>query len=353
MKISLVIILAVVHVSIFAQNLPEKIDHYLRQTNTRNKFNGTALVVYQDKILLYRGYGFKNAARKILNDTATIFRIGSISKSFTAAVILHLAENNRLNIDDLLEKYIRDYPDGNKISIRDLLNHTSGIPEYLFAKGYDHEDFTKPISIDRLISFFKNGKLLFPPGQKFSYSNSNYTLLAYIIEKITGKKYEDVVRTMIFQPLQMDHSGLNFRNLADTNKATGYKNIYKKKSESPAVSDSTHEIGSGSIYATVMDLYRWQQSFSSNNILMTTSIHAAFTPNLFHYGFGWFIDTAYGKLNIFHGGGIPGFVAHIQQFPGDKLYIILLSNNSYCDLAEMGNKIAAIVFDMPFENAIY
>ncbi|MBS1598556.1 MAG: beta-lactamase family protein [Bacteroidetes bacterium] len=353
MKISLTILLAIIQAPIFCQDLSKKLDNYLSATNRRNKFNGTALIAYKNEIILYKGYGFKNKERKILNDTATIYRIGSITKSFTAATILNLYDKGLLSLDDPLNKYIPDYPSGNKITIRNLLTHTSGIPEYLFAKGYDKEDFSKPISIERLISFFKNGPLIFKPGEKMSYSNSNYILLAYTIEVITHKKYELVVRNVVLDPLQMNHSGFDFKNLADTNKAFGYNNIFKRNGSIQFVSDSSHEVGGGSIYSTAMDLYKWDRSFYSNKILRHQTYEQVITPFKDHYGYGWFVDTAYGRLNVFHGGGIPGFVSHIQRFPIDNLCIILLSNNSYCDLNEMGNKLAAIIFDIPFEKAIY
>lgn len=353
MKIFVSTLLVIISLSASTQDLTKKLDDYLSVTKRKNKFNGTALIVYKEKILLYKGYGFKNFERKIPNDTATIYRIGSITKPFTAAIILHLLDKNLLSLDDPLEKYIPDYPHGDQITIKNLLTHTSGISEYLFVKGMDKEDGSKSINIDRLIDYFKYEKLAFTPGTKWSYSNSNYILLAYIIQKITGKKYESVARDFILGPLQMEHTGFDFRNLPDTNKATGYKNIYKKKPISTWAADSSFEIGCGSIYSTAMDLYKFDRSLYTGNILRPETIQQAFTPFKLNYGYGWFRDTAYGRLNIFHGGGIPGFVAQFQRFPDDDLCIVLLSNNSFCDLSEIGNKLAAIVFDMPFEKPFF
>jgi CubicO group peptidase (beta-lactamase class C family) len=353
MKFFLPVFLLITSLSALTQDLAKKFDDYLLVTNGRNKFNGTALIVYKEKILLYKGYGYKNTETKVLNDTNTIFRIGSITKPFTSTVILNLLDKNLLSLQDPLNKYIPDYPHGNDITIQNLLTHTSGIAEYLFIKGFDREDESKPINIDRLIGYFKNEKLDFAPGAKWSYSNSNYILLAYIIEKITGKKYESVARDIIIGPLQMEHTGFDFRYFADTNKATGYTNIYKKKPVSTHAADSSFEIGCGSIYATVMDLYKFDRSFYTDKILRPETLHQAITPFKSNYGYGWFIDTAYQRLNVFHGGGIPGFVASLQRFPSDDLCIVLLSNNSYCDLSEMSNKLAAIIFDMRFEKALY
>src|SRR5882724_9434641 len=149
MKIVLSLFLATITLSISAQDITEKLNHYLSITNRRNKFNGTALIVYKEKILLHKGYGYKNKEKGIPNDTTTIFRIGSITKPFTAAIILNLLDKGLLKLDDPLNKYIPDYPQGDKITIKNLLTHSSGIAEYLFIKGMDKEDYSKSIPIER------------------------------------------------------------------------------------------------------------------------------------------------------------------------------------------------------------
>ena len=354
LKNILIVLLIVIQTSIFGQELTQKLNNYLLTTaESKNKFNGTVLVAKNGQILLNKGYGYKNKIEKIYNDTSTIYQIGSITKTFTSAIILHLQDEKMLSLTDKITKYIPDYPNGDDITIENLLTHTSGIFEYLESKEYAKENFIEPISIDTLITFFKSQKRLFKSGGKFSYTNSGYILLAFIIEKITGKKYEQVVRDVIFEPLQMTHSGFDFRNLSDTNKATNYDNISKKRLVSVPVFDSTHAPGCGNIYSTAMDLYKWDRGLYTNEILSKSSLEKAYTPYKSKYGYGWFIDNSYCKFNVFHGGGTPGFHSHIQRLINDDICIILLSNNAYCDLSEITNRLAAIIFNKPYETLYY
>lgn len=350
LKNILTVLLIVFQTSLFGQELTQKMDDYLLTTaNSKNKFNGSVLVAKNGKVLLNKGYGYKNKVEQVYNDTSTIYQIGSITKTFTAAIILRLQDEKMLSLNDKITKYIADYPNGDDITIENLLTHTSGIFEYLQSKEYAKENFIKPISIGTLISFFKSQKRLFKSGEKFSYTNSGYILLAFIIEKITGKKYEQVVRDVIFEPLQMTHSGFDLRNLNDSNKAINYDNINKKRLISEPVFDSTHAPGCGNIYSTATDLYKWDRALYGNKIVSQSFLQKAYIPYKAKYGYGWFIDSSYSKFNVFHGGGTPGFHSHIQRFINDDVCIVLLSNNAYCDLSEITNRLAAIIFNKPYE----
>ena len=354
LKNILPVLFIVLQTSLFGQDITQKLDSYLLGTaKSKNKFNGTVLVAKNGKILLNKGYGYKNKVERIYDDTSTIYQIGSITKTFTSAIILRLQDEKMLSLNDKITKYIPDYPSGDDVTIENLLTHTSGIFEYLESKEYAKENFTRPISIDTLISFFKFQKSLFKPGEKFSYTNSGYILLAFIIERLTGKKYEQVVRDLIFEPLQMTHSGFDLRNLNDTNKAMNYDNISKKRLVSEPIFDSTHAPGCGNIYSTALDLFKWDRALYGNKILNQSSLQKAYMPYKAKYGYGWFIDSSYSKFNVFHGGGTPGFHSHIQRFINDDVCIILLSNNAYCDLSEITNRLAAIIFNKPYETLKY
>lgn len=327
------------------QTLSENVDAYLKSTSTKkNKFNGTALVSVNGEILLYGGYGFKNKETGALNDTGTAFQIGSITKTFTSAVVLRYYERKKLDIDDKLDKYLPGFPNGDKISIRHLLTNTSGIPDYLAVDKYGKENFSNPISREKLISFFKDGKLAFEPGTRFAYSNSGYILLARIIEIVGGKRFEDILRQEILQPLDMSGTGFDFVSLPDSNKAKNYTDIRSRHPESVPVFDSTHAPGCGNMYSTVGDLYKWDRALCAGSILSIKSQKLAYTPDIEIYGLGWFTDTVYGKFCVFHGGGTPGFRSQLQRFPDQGVSIALLSNNANCDLYEISNRIAAIIF---------
>ena len=327
-----------------AQGITEQLDHYLSTTRKKNNFNGTALVVYKGNVLLHKGYGFRNVTAKTLNDTATIYRIGSLSKPFTAAAILQLIEKRALGLKDHIRTFLPSYPRGDSITIEQLLMHSSGVKEYLAIKAIQQlPDSAPPISIEKLIAYFSDEPLVIQPGQKFSYSNSNYILLSAIIEKITGEKFEHVVRHSIFEPLSMNHSGFDFKHVADTNKSTGHLNI-KQPISIPEDFDSTYAPGCGSMYSTAMDIYKWYKGLYNGKIMSDSTREMAFEPRKSDYGYGWFNEKKNGRKCISHAGGVPGFLANLQFYPADDLCIILLSNSVERDIFMDSDKLAAIVF---------
>src|SRR5882724_5685376 len=200
----------------------DKLEAAINAYVSQYKFTGTVLVARQGKILLQKGYGFKNAATQAPNTVNTIYGIASLTKQFTAAIILKLQEQGKLSVEDKLSKYYPGYPNGDKITIRHLLSHTSGIYDYTRNREFMSGDQSQPVALDSMIGLFINKPLDFEPGAKFSYSNSGYTLLGYIIEKITGRPYREALEKMILQPLHLGHSGYDFIALADSNKSTGY-----------------------------------------------------------------------------------------------------------------------------------
>jgi CubicO group peptidase (beta-lactamase class C family) len=326
-----------------AQTITNKLDNYLLKPRKNISFNGTVLVAHHGNIIFYKGYGYKNPVTKTYNDTATIYRIGSTTKPFTSTVILKLSEEKKLRLQDPVAKYLPLYPEGDRITIAHLLTHSSGVKEYLETDTIQKlPDSALPINIESLIHTFSNFPLSIQPGQKFSYSNSNYILLAAIIEKITGKKYEHVVREMIFDPLGMHSSGFDFKNLSDTNRSSGYT-INAKSIRIVEDFDSTYAPGCGAMYSTVMDLYHWYRGLVSGAIISDSTRNDAFTAKRSDYGYGWFDEKKQGRRCISHAGGVPGFVANLQFYPSDDLCIILLANNSERDIFIDSDRIAAMI----------
>ena len=310
--------------SLFSHSLSLPIDTLLTAYAKEMAFSGSVLVARNGEVILNNGYGFKNISEKTKNDSNTVFQIGSITKQFTAAIILQLLEKNRLSLQDKLSKYIPDYPKGDSITIEHLLTHTSGVYNYTNDRDFMQKGSIVPISRDSLIGLFKYKPLDFPPGTKYSYSNSGYILLGYIIEKVTGKSYFQVMHENIFTPLNMRHSGFDFKGLASTDKATGYMNP-SEAVKAPIV-DSSVSLAAGAIYTTTGDLYKWDRALYTSRIISPSSLQKAFTPHLAKYGFGWMIDSVYGKKVVEHGGGIFGFVSFILRVPEDQICIIVLDN---------------------------
>lgn len=327
------------------QKLDEVLDAYARQY----KFNGTVLVAKKGEILLEKGYGFRNIKPSIPNDENSIFQIGSVTKQFTAVIILKLQEQGKLSVKDKLSKYFPDYPNGDKITIENLLTHTSGIYNYTNNASFMKNEVSKSKSRDSIIALFRDQPLNFEPGSKFSYSNSGYSLLGYIIEKVTNKPYEKVMREMILQPLNMDNSGFDFTHLKVPGKASGYFYIAKDSNQVSPIVDSTVSFSAGSLFSTVGDLYKWDRAISSGKILSAGSWKSAFTPFLSKYGYGWHMDTIYGKPVISHSGGIHGFSSIVTRFPEEDAVIILLNNGGTPNLTKISNDLAAVLFNKTVE----
>jgi len=326
-----------------AQSIPQKIDELIQAYVKVNKFNGTVLVAQKGNVLFEKGYGYRDAGKRLPNDGNTIFQLASISKQFTATAILKLVELKKMSLTDKLSKFYPGYPKGDSITIENLLTHTSGIFDFT-RESSKQNTFTLMQMIDR----FKNKPFDFAPGKGWNYSNSNYTLLAYIISKVSGMSYEQAVRKYIFEPLQMTHSGFDFRNLNDRNKATGYSILNDSTQKAVNIGDSTITVGCGSIYASATDLYKWHEGLQQYKIVSRDLMEKAYTSFSVNYGYGWVIDSLYGKRIVFHGGGIDGFTTHISRVTGDDICIILLNNTEHVNTQYVAKKILAILYNQPY-----
>lgn len=335
-------------VQLFAQNLQEKMDALISAYAKENKFNGAVLVARKGNVIYQKGVGYKDAEKKIPVDVNTIFQIGSITKQFTSAVIMQLQQEGKLSLTDKLSKYFPGFANGDKITIEHLLTHTSGLYNYtndtILMKG----DVTRHYTQKEMLDIFRKYSPDFEPGSNFNYSNSGYSVLGYIIEKVTGKPYEQVVRERILQPLRMNHSGFDFTHLISPDKAKGYFTISKGIVPAPIV-DSTIAFSAGALYTTVGDLYRWERAINSGKILQPESWKAVFTPHLKKYGFGWTIDSTFGRYTTSHSGGIHGFTSYLLRFPQDDVAVIAFDNTSGANVAKVSRSLAAIVFSEPYD----
>lgn len=335
-------------------SISRKLDEYLISANEFHKFNGSALIAQHGKILLQKSYGYKNFERHVLNENNTIYQIGSITKQFTATVILKLQEDGKLSIKDKLSKYFPEFKYAGKITLENLLTHTSGIYNYTNDIGpEDSAIVCNPINKKLVTDIIFRHKPSFDPGKQFQYSNSNYYLTGLIIEKVSGKSYEENVRDIIFRPLQMSHSLFDFKHSSDTNIATGYQTI-NDTTEIEATAwrwDSTVTYAAGAIFSTTSDMYKWAKAIAKMEILSPDSWTDALKPHLQNYGYGWYIDSMYGHKTIAHGGGIPGFTAYMSYFPDDDITIILLTNEGWFNegLATINSNLSAICFHQPYE----
>ncbi|RZK26147.1 MAG: class A beta-lactamase-related serine hydrolase [Flavobacterium sp.] len=229
-----------------------KVNAYLETEAKQFRFNGVVLISKGGKIVLHKGYGWKDHKSNKLNDTSSIFQIGSLTKQFTSAIIFKLQEERKLSISDALTKFLPGFPNGDKITLHQLLTHTSGLYDYTNELTPLKFILNKTRSKNAILSIFRNRPLEFAPGSKFRYTNSGYFLLGLVIESVTGKNYEQVVRELIFKPTGMVSSGFDLRNLKSPALTTGYGLFFKDFQSVASVMDSTVLRATNGIIASIL-----------------------------------------------------------------------------------------------------
>ena len=349
MKKLLLVITASVYIccSALAQDEAGKIDSLIVKSVGNAEFSGSVLVAKGGKIVLHKGYGYSHEEQKIPNDEQTVFCIASITKTFSAALILKLQEQGKLSVKDSISRYMPGFANGEKITIHHLLTHTSGIPDYLKDKGFQSIDQSKPVTLEEMINFFKNKPLDFEPGTSFRYSNSGYTMLGHIIEKVTGLSFADALANYIFKPLHMEHTSYgppqgNYNKLA-----TGYMMSYKNFKRTSPVVHASVSYATGAIYSTVGDLYKWHQALQQKKFLTEQSLATAYKKDKGNYGYGWFTDSLYGRQRVSHDGNIPGYKSNINRFPQDDVCVIALSNSNNSSVGGLIRNIVNILYHQP------
>jgi len=302
-----------------------RMDQVVSAYTKDNGFIGSVLVVDGDTVLLNKGYGMAVAEWNIPNAPDVKFRLGSLTKQFTAALVLLLQQDGKLRIEDPVSKYLPDVPAGwAKITLANLLGHTSGIPNFTSEKdfgawassGHTHaEEMTR----------IEAKPLEFEPGSKFEYSNANYEVLGMVIEKVSGGTYESLLRARLLDPLGMTDTGLDTDELVLPKRAEGYmrqrNRLVVARPESLSI-----PWAAGSMYSTTGDLLKWERGLFGGKVLSEESLKRMTTPGLGDYGLGLFIRNSDGVRTISHGGGIEGFNTSLAYVPERRLAVIVLSN---------------------------
>lgn len=344
--------------SALAQDKASKIDSLVSLYHKYGQFNGSVLVADNGKVVYQKGLGLANMEWNIPNTADTKFRLGSITKQFTATLVLQLVEQGKIKLDGKLSEYLPDYrkDTGDKVTIHNLLSHTSGIPSYTSLPGFFQNVSRNPFTVDEFIKKYASGDLEFEPGTKFVYDNSGYFLLGAIIEKVTGKPYEQVLKENVFDPLGMKNSGYDRWGTILNKRATGYTRTPRGFQTAPYL-DMSIPYAAGSLYSTVEDLYLWDQALYGEKILSAKSKELMFKPNLSNYGYGFVIMKATfappSKLEvpvIQHNGGINGFSTNIVRMTNEKRLIVLLDNaedGRYLTNITLG--LMSILYDQPVD----
>jgi CubicO group peptidase (beta-lactamase class C family) len=320
---------------------PARLDQVVQSYTTNNQFMGSVLVARGNDVLFSKSYGQANLEWNIPNTPQTKFRLGSLTKQFTAACILLLEERGKLNINDLVKKYMPDAPAAwDKITLYNVLTHTAGIPNFTAFPDYPQmEPFATPV--DKLVAKFRDKPLDFEPGEKFSYSNSGYVLLGYLIEKISGQSYEKFVQENLFTPLGMKDSGYDSNSAIIPRRAAGYANSPAGPVNAGYI-NMTVPHGAGALYSTSEDLLRWEQGLFGGKLLSAASLAKMTTPFKSDYAFGLIVQTVDGRKQIAHNGGIEGFNTALAYYPETKITVVALSNINSQAPDQMLPKLAAV-----------
>lgn len=311
--------------------LTSDIDNLLTEKFKANE-TGAVFLVSKDGIPIYRkAFGQSNLELEVAMKPENVFQIGSMTKQFTAVSMLILAEQGKLDIDDNVNKYLPDYPNGKNITLHHLLTHTSGIKDYTKMKaimGIAKKDH----SPKELVDFFKNEPANSSPGEVFKYNNSGYALLGYIIEVVSGNTYEDFVETHIFAAAGMkDSRYANDREIIK-NRAYGYHN--RGQFSNRIMVSLTLPYASGALMSTVDDMLKWQQALNQNSLVKPSTIKKAFTQHSLKngkqltYGYGWHLKDLAGVPIREHGGSVFGFKSMGVYIPSQDVYVVGLTN---CD----------------------
>ena len=331
-----------------AERIAAKVDEYMNAAVKVDDFSGSVLVARDGKLIFNQSYGLANIELGAPNTPQTVFRIGSISKPMTATAVMMLHERGKLNTGDSICKYLDNCPSAwQPITVKHLLTHTSGISDYLYFPDFI-ETIALPVTHEKMIGRFRDKPLEFAPGEKFAYGNSNYYLLAVIIERASGKSYTDFLRENIFAPAGMKQTGdFDNRDIVK-NRAAGYS----LKNDRPANAVYFHPsqlLGTGSFWSTTEDLLLFDQTLYTEKLLKRKTLDEMFTLYKADYGYGWQVAPRFNRRLIMHGGDTLGFMGFLQRFTDDRVTIVLLSNKGYMNVLTLARDLPAIVFGEEYQ----
>jgi CubicO group peptidase (beta-lactamase class C family) len=331
-----------------AEDPTSKFEQYMDACVEQDHFSGSVLVTRDGRTLFSKGYGPANAEHQVPNTPRTKFRLGSITKQFTAMAVLILQERGKLEVEDPVGKYLDDAPEAWKgVTIHHLLTHTSGVPSYTADPEYARK-MAQTETVKSMIARFKDKPLDFPPGEKFEYSNSGYFLLGAVIERASGVSYEAFLKEAIFDPLDMGDTGYDHDATVLPHRASGYTREGDRL-ENAEYLDMAQPYAAGSLYSTVEDLAKWDRALADGKLISEESMARMFTPVKNDYAYGWAVRTRSGRKEVGHGGGINGFATEILRYPDQRVCVVVLCNVLPSNPGRVAHDLAAITFGEPYK----
>ena len=333
-------------------SISDRIDALMQQKSRSAQFNGTVLVAIQGKIVYEQAFGSADLEWNVPNDKQTKFEIGSLTKQFTALLVLQLVNEGRMRLDGHISNYLPYYrrDTGARVTVHELLSHTSGIPNFITLPGFvDGPANRTHYSPEEFVRKYCSGDLEFEPGSRFKYSNSGYFILGAILERATGQSYESLLHRRILDPLEMKDSGYTHTEELIPHRARGYERVGSSL-RNARFYDMSIPFSAGALYSNVEDLYKWDQALYTDRLLPLKYRDLLFRPNLQNYGYGWAFlmpkegQPFAGDTIPMHGGAIFGFQALIQRIPRERDLIVLLDNTDDRTLLEIAMEIRQIIW---------
>ena len=328
------LVFAVAAHAILEEPTSTTVDEFVNSELRAQHIPGVAVAVVRDgKIIKAAGYGMANVELGVPTKPESIFQTGSVGKQFTATAVIMLVEEGKVGLGDKISKYFPDSPPAWKdMTVRHLLTHTSGIPDYTEEKTGGainmHTDYTEEDLVKRIAAL----PLGFPPGEKWSYSNSGYLILGVLIRHVSGEFYGDFLQRRIFQPLQMTSTRIISEADIVPNRSAGYRMVKGELKNQEWVSPSLNTTADGALYTNVLDMAKWDAALYTEKLLKRSSFDQMWTPvklnggKTYPYGFGWGISDVNGHRLLEHGGAWQGFTMHISRYVDDQLTIIVMTN---------------------------
>lgn len=340
-----------------AQDMTSRIDRFVEQYSIDRSFRGTVVVAQDGNVVYARGFGQADPAHGLQNGPAVQYRIASITKSFTATMIMKLVDQGKIALTDPITKYLPAYrhDTGDRVTIHQLLTHSSGIPDFVTPqRRRDHAMDPAP-PLDQMIEEYCSDSLSFEPGSRFAYSNTGYFLLGAIIQKVTGQSYEQALRTMILEPAGMQNSGVDCSGLALPARAAGF-DVGFGDTLPPCQTFNIDWVGAaGAMYATPEDMVKWDRILADPGFLPRTTLrlmqtaYFPFNKSGASYGYGFTLGRRVKNrqgdslLVVYHQGGMPGYASLFSRVPGTRQMVFIVSNVSSAPLFAMSDGIFAML----------
>jgi D-alanyl-D-alanine carboxypeptidase len=315
-----------------------------------NLFAGDVLVAKDGEVLLRQGFGLADREWNVAHCATGKFRLGSLTKQFTAAAILQLMERGALVLDDEIARHYREAPAAwRDVTLFHLLTHTSGIASNTSIPGFFQEMAQRDLSPREIIALTENEPLDFVPGTKFKYCNGGYVILGQVIERLSGKPYEDYIRENILAPLGLGNTGYEHVDMLIPRRVPGYR-LRRGAIENAAYLAMSLPYAAGAIYSCVDDLLAWQRALATAKPISAASRDLMFADHGQGYGFGWGIQRQFSRRHYVHAGGINGFSVVLSHYPDDDLTLILLANIQAAPVQKIARDLAALYFGIVQED---